>query len=112
MKNFVSVPVISKVPSNLELIEFPILSTTKLNMVSFGSTIELKIFSTTAKWCHNSAEAVTSIKVKGDQSALVLDFGALNFKSTMLSRKNLARLPSFLSTRLPSNRRDLKPGTH
>ena len=100
VKNLNSVLGIGKTPSNLDPIEFPFTSTTKPSLVSFSSTIELKNFSTTTKWYHDFSEAITSIKVKVDRVVLVLDSNALNSRSAMMYRNVLARLPSFISTRM------------
>ena len=84
----------------------------KPSAVSFGGTIDLKAFHTTTKWSHYATKAIDSIKVKGRLSMLVMVLKALNLNSTMLSRKFLSRLPSFLSTILPSSQPDLQPGIH
>ena len=100
VKSLSHAPKIDKNPLNLEPIELPTPSTTESSVVSFSSTIKIKNFSAAAKWYHDTDEAVSSIKVKGDQSVLFLDSVALNSKSTMLPRKFLAIFP------------DLKTGTH
>ena len=102
-ENLASSQVIGQTQKNLETIELPVLSTSKISAVSFGSTIALKTFHVTSKWCHDTTDAIDSIKVKGRLPMLVIDLEALNLNSTMLSRKILAGLLIFLSTRLLSS---------
>ena len=112
VKNPASVQVIAKTPANLESIELSLISASKLSVVSFGRTIELKIFHSTAKCCNDATDKVDSITVKDLLLVLLMDLNSLNSKSTMRSRKKIEILNSFISTRFPSNRTDLKPGIH
>lgn len=112
VKNLASSPVIGRIPTDLPPIEIPILSTAKPVTISFGELMQLQPFKSTEKWCQDAAAAVESIKVQGAHTAVMLDMDDLNSTTRMFGQKLLARLPSFLSTRLPSNRPDLAPGIH
>ena len=79
-KNIASAQVIGKTTTNLDLIELPILSTSKPSVVSFRSTNELNTFCAIDKWCHDATDSVDSIKVKGRLPVLAMNLDALNSK--------------------------------
>ena len=75
------------------------------SMVSIGvvSTLDEFKFVADKEWCFKANEAIESIKLKGMVDTLTMNqdcLDALNTKALRYGRMVLARLPSFVSTRV------------
>ena len=96
----------------LPVVELPTTVIPQPSIVEFTGSQSLGKFVADNEWCMSTSSAIQSIHKKGMVGELVLDLVGLNSRATILSRKVLLRLSSFVIPRVPQDRTDLHPGRH
>ena len=110
-------PDILAISPNIPVVTIPLaIALPEPSMVHFGevSTLDKFKFLADKEWCLKASDAILSIKLKESVDTLTMNqesLDALNRNAFRFARMILARLPSFVSTRV-SNKIELFPGNH
>ena len=93
-----------------EILSIAVTGTTGTTGTTTGT--DLESFSANNDWCLTPASAIKSIQHRGMVDNVLEDIAGLNSTACLFARKVRSRLPSFVISRVPTDRSDLHPGRH